>query len=53
MASYQARKRDPLLDSNTQAVIEKRSKELLGFALIAVGVLFAAVNQGRLLRRRS
>ena len=43
MASYQARKRDPLLDSNTQAVIEKRSKELLGFALIGVGLLFAAM----------
>ncbi len=43
MASYQARKRDPLLDSDTQAVIEKRSKELLGFALIAVGLLCAAM----------
>lgn len=43
MASYQARKRDPLLDSNTQAVIEKRSKELLGFALIALGVVLGAM----------
>ena len=43
MASYQARKRDPLLDSNTQAAIEKRSKELLGFALIGVAVLLAAM----------
>ncbi len=43
MASYQARKRDPLLDSNTQAVIEKRGKELLGLALIVVGVMFAAM----------
>jgi len=43
MASYQARKRDPLLDSDTQAIIEKRSKELLGFALVAVGMLFAAM----------
>ena len=37
MASYQARKRDPLLDSNTQAMVEKRSKELLGIGLIIAG----------------
>ena len=43
MATYQSRNRDPLLDSKTQAAIEKRSKELLGFALIAIGVLFAAM----------
>ena len=43
MASYQARKRDPLLDSNTQAVIEKRSKELLGIGLIMAGLMFAAM----------
>jgi S-DNA-T family DNA segregation ATPase FtsK/SpoIIIE len=43
MASYQVRKRDPLLDSNTQAVIEKRSKELLGFVLIALGVVLGAM----------
>ncbi|MEJ6399238.1 DNA translocase FtsK [Yoonia sp. 208BN28-4] len=43
MASYQARKRDPLLDSNTQAVIEKRGRELLGLAFIVVGLLFAAM----------
>jgi S-DNA-T family DNA segregation ATPase FtsK/SpoIIIE len=43
MASYQARKRDPLLDSNTQAAIEKRSKELLGFVMIGLGVVFAAM----------
>jgi len=43
MASFQAGKRDPLLDSETQAALEKRSKELLGFALIGVGLLFAAM----------
>jgi S-DNA-T family DNA segregation ATPase FtsK/SpoIIIE len=43
MASYQARNRDPLLDSNTQAVIERRSKELLGFGLIIIGLMFAAM----------
>ena len=41
MASYQSRGRDPLLDSTTQAAIEKRGKELFGFLLIAVGVLMA------------
>jgi S-DNA-T family DNA segregation ATPase FtsK/SpoIIIE len=39
MASYQSRGRDPLLDSTTQAAIEKRGRELFGFLLIAVGVL--------------
>ena len=39
--AYQTRGRDPLLDSRTQAVIEKRGKELLGLGLIAVGVLAA------------
>ena len=41
MASYQSRQRDPLLDSTTQAAIERRSKELLGLALIMLGVLAA------------
>ncbi len=41
MASYQARQRDPLLDSNLQAAIEKRGKELLGLGLIVLGVLAA------------
>ena len=39
MASYQSRGRDSLLDSTTQAAIEKRGRELFGFLLIAVGVL--------------
>ena len=43
MASYQTRHRDPLLDSETQAVLERRSKELLGIALIVVGVLGAMI----------
>jgi len=41
MASYQARQRDPLLDQNTQAVLERRGKELLGAALFGLGVLAA------------
>ncbi|MFO8126695.1 DNA translocase FtsK 4TM domain-containing protein, partial [Yoonia sp.] len=43
MASYQSRRRDPLLDSTTQAAIEKRTKELLGLGLILVGLLIAVM----------
>ena len=39
--AYQTRGREPLLDSNTQAALEKRGKELLGLALIAVGLIIA------------
>ncbi|MCB2111225.1 MAG: DNA translocase FtsK 4TM domain-containing protein, partial [Rhodobacteraceae bacterium] len=39
MASYQARQRDPLLDQNLQAAIERRGKELLGVALIVLAGL--------------
>ncbi len=39
MASYSTRQRDPLFDSNTQAVLERRGKELLGLVLLAVGVM--------------
>jgi DNA segregation ATPase FtsK/SpoIIIE, S-DNA-T family len=39
--AYQTRGRDPLLDSRTQAAIERRGKELLGLGLVAVGVLAA------------
>ncbi len=37
----QTRQRDPLLDSNMAQAIEKRGKELLGLALIALGVMAA------------
>ena len=40
MASY-TRGRDPLFDSETQASLEKRSKELLGLALIGLAALCA------------
>ena len=43
MASYNARNRDPLLDSTTQAAIERRSKELIGIALILLGLASAAM----------
>jgi len=41
MASYQSRQRDPLLDSNTQAAIEKRGRELIGIGLFVVGLMVA------------
>ncbi|MEM6305783.1 MAG: DNA translocase FtsK 4TM domain-containing protein [Pseudomonadota bacterium] len=37
--AYQTRGRDPLLDSNMSQALEKRGKELLGLALIALGVM--------------
>ena len=39
--AYQTRGRDPLLDSSMTEAIEKRGKELLGLALLAVGVTAA------------
>ncbi len=38
--AFQARPRDPFLDSDMQAAIEKRGKELFGFGLLGLGVLF-------------
>ena len=43
MATYQTRQRDPLLDQGTQAMLERRGRELFGLALCAVGLLFAAM----------
>jgi S-DNA-T family DNA segregation ATPase FtsK/SpoIIIE len=40
MASYQIRQRDPLLDQGTQAMLERRSRELFGLAQIALGLAF-------------
>ncbi len=39
--AYQARGRDPLLDSNMAQAIEKRGKELLGLGLLALAALVA------------
>jgi S-DNA-T family DNA segregation ATPase FtsK/SpoIIIE len=39
--AYQTRGRDPLLDSSTQAAIEKRGKELLGLGCLALAVMTA------------
>jgi DNA segregation ATPase FtsK/SpoIIIE, S-DNA-T family len=40
MASYQARQRDPLLDQGTQAMLERRGRELIGLVLIAAALGF-------------
>jgi S-DNA-T family DNA segregation ATPase FtsK/SpoIIIE len=41
--AYQTRGRDPLFDSDVQAAIEKRGKELLGLVLIVLGFAAAAM----------
>ena len=43
MASYQVRQRDPLLDQTTQAMLEKRGRELLGIALILAALAFTVM----------
>ena len=43
MASYHARQRDPLLDRTTQAMVERRGKELLGLALLGLALLLVAM----------
>ncbi len=40
MASYQARQRDPLLDQGTQAMLERRGRELMGLVLVLVAFGF-------------
>ena len=41
--AYHSRSRDPLLDSNMAAAIEKRGKELIGIVLICLGLAAAAM----------
>ena len=41
--AYNTRSRDPLLDSNMQAAIEKRGKELIGITLILLGLAAVAM----------
>ena len=41
--AYQAKSRDPLLDSDMQAAIKRRVKELIGLVMIALGVMAAAM----------
>jgi S-DNA-T family DNA segregation ATPase FtsK/SpoIIIE len=40
MASINARQRDPLLDQTTQAMLERRGRELIGLGLLSVALLF-------------
>ncbi|WP_444463433.1 DNA translocase FtsK 4TM domain-containing protein [Rhodobacter capsulatus] len=39
MASFQARQREPLLDQDTQAVLERRGRELLGVVFLVLAVM--------------
>jgi DNA segregation ATPase FtsK/SpoIIIE, S-DNA-T family len=39
--AYQTRQRDPLLDSETQAILERRGCELIGLALLGTGLAVA------------
>ncbi|PIL21391.1 hypothetical protein P775_04330, partial [Puniceibacterium antarcticum] len=41
--AYHARGRDPLFDSDMQAAIEKRGKELVGLLLVVLGIMAAAM----------
>ncbi|MGA1276658.1 MAG: DNA translocase FtsK 4TM domain-containing protein, partial [Gemmobacter sp.] len=43
MASYQSRRRAPLLDRSTQAMVERRGRELFGLTLIGAALLVAMV----------
>ena len=43
MASYQVRQRDPLVDQDTAAMLERRGRELLGVGLIVLALVFAAM----------
>ncbi len=39
--AYQARERDPIFAADTQALIERRGREMIGLVLLALGVLSA------------
>ncbi len=41
--AFQAKQRDPIFDSSTQAMIEKRGKELIGISLMVLGVMVALI----------
>ncbi len=41
--AYQVRQRDPIFPSDTQEMIERRGQELIGLALLGVGVLAAMI----------
>ncbi|MAD93960.1 MAG: cell division protein FtsK [Rhodobacteraceae bacterium] len=41
--AYQTRSRDPLLDTHMQETIQKRGRELIGLAMVAMSIVFAAM----------
>ncbi|WP_421702068.1 DNA translocase FtsK 4TM domain-containing protein [Aliiroseovarius sp.] len=41
--AFQARQRDPIFDAATQAVIERRSKELIGVGMVLLGLAIALI----------
>ncbi len=41
--AYQTRARDPLLETHMQEAIRKRGRELIGLAMVAMSILFAAM----------
>ncbi|MDA5092881.1 DNA translocase FtsK 4TM domain-containing protein [Aliiroseovarius sp. KMU-50] len=41
--AFQTKQRDPIFDSTTQAVIEKRGKELIGIGLMVLGIIVALI----------
>ncbi len=41
--AYQARQRDPIFDAATQAVIERRGKEIIGAGLLMLGLAIALI----------
>ncbi|SFG86778.1 DNA translocase FtsK [Palleronia marisminoris] len=41
--AYQTRSRSPLFDSDTQEILEKRGRELIGLALLGAGVALALI----------
>ena len=43
MASYHVRQREPLLDSDTRAFLERRGMEFLGLVLIGFGIVIAMI----------
>ncbi|MBS0125527.1 DNA translocase FtsK [Thetidibacter halocola] len=43
MATYQSRGRDPLFDTDTAMVLERRGRELVGVGLVVLGLMVAAM----------
>ena len=43
MASFQTRQREPLLDQDTAAMLERRGRELIGIGLLVLSLLFVMI----------